>query len=135
MSDRVHTAFRKLLPGLAAGLLACVCNAADEFDGLVDPTAPINFSAPQVSIDAGEEAGSGFALSFFESYKLNSVLIRSNDRVAVVNGQRARVGDWVGSARVASISNDRVVLDINGETRVLELYGAPVKSLVAREEQ
>ena len=104
-------------------------HAAEDLIGLVDPTMPLNWS-PSGS-DADAAAMDGQLLSGVVSYKLNSVLIRNNDRLAVVNDQRVRVGDRVGTARVAVIDNDGVIIEINGETRSLALFGEPVKVLVA----
>lgn len=130
MSDWGKSRF--LQPWVLTLLLAAgspmVCHAAEDLTGLVDPTAPLHMSAP-ASGDAAPAAG-GSLLSPGVSYQLNSVLIRSNDRLAVVNDQRVRVGDTVGTARVAAINNDGVILEINGETRSLALFGAPVKTLV-----
>lgn len=102
--------------------------AADDLAGLVDPTAPINLIVSLADQD------SGVVTPMFEIYRLNSVLIRDNDRIAVVNGQRARIGDMVGSARVSRIDNAGVVLVVNGESRELTLYGESVKTLVSGEE-
>ncbi len=114
-------------------LLAALPVLADDLEGLVDPTAPLNMSMALSGVDSAD-LGS-MQLPLFERYELNSVLIRENDRIAVVNGQRLRVGDAVASARVSRIDQDGVILEINGEPRVLALFGEPVKTLVAGEEQ
>lgn len=112
---------------LAAGLLpAAGLQAAADLDGLVDPTAPIN-----VTVSLAEQAAAIQLLPQLESYKLNSVLIRNGDRIAVVNGQRARIGDMVGAARVTRIDQNGVLLVVNGEVQTLALYGEPVKTPVA----
>lgn len=131
MSDALQRNLLKLGAGTAAFVLAAACNAADDLEGLVDPTAPINASVPLE--DAGETDAAGLALPLIERYTLNSVLIRNNDRIAVVNNQRVRVGDRIGAATVSSIDEDGVLLDIDGETTALGLYGKPVKTLIVGE--
>jgi len=120
----------KLVTGLLS--LAAMPLLADDLEGLVDPTAPLNMSVTLVATDSGS---AGFSLPQFENFRLDSVLIRNEDRIAVVNGQRVRTGDYVGSARVTAINQAGVMLDVNGAPRILELYGAPVKTLVAGEGQ
>lgn len=114
-------------------LLAALPVLADDLEGLVDPTAPLNMSVALSGVDS-TDLGS-MLLPQFERYELNSVLIRENDRIAVVNGQRLRVGEGIGTARVTRIDQNGVILEINGEPRVLALYGAPVKTLVAAGEE
>jgi hypothetical protein len=127
----VSECLRCCLLSCVAGLLpASAVLAAEDLSGLVDPTAPLNMTVVLDNVDRDSAL-----LPLLESYTLNSVLIRNNDRVAVVNGQRARIGDRVGSARVSRIDQDGVVLVVNGETRVLSLYGEPVKTLVVGEKQ
>lgn len=120
--------------GATALLLAASCLGAEDLEGLVDPTAPINVSIALEDVGSVESA-TGAILSLFESYTLNSVLIRSNDRIAVINNQRARVGDRIGAAIVTSIDADGVWLDVDGEPKALSLYGESVKTLITGEEQ
>lgn len=123
----------KLLSGAAALVLAATCHGAEDLAGLVDPTAPINVSIALE--DVGSVDTDGAALPGYESYTLNSVLIRSADRIAVVNNQRVRVGDRVGAAIVSSIDAEGVLLDIDGELKVLSLFGEPVKTLITGDGQ
>ncbi len=114
-------------------MLAVNCIGAEDLEGLVDPTAPINMSIALEdvgSVGIGDAAMPGFA-----SYTLNSVLIRSADRIAVVNNQRVRVGDRVGAAIVNSIDAEGVLLDIDGELTPLSLFGEPVKTLITGDGQ
>lgn len=126
--------YRSIVPGLSlwlAGAMlmpAVIAVAAEDLAGLVDPTAPINVSIALE--DVGSATNAEFMAPLPEGYTLNSVLIRSSGRIAVVNDQRVRVGDRVGAAIVSSIDAAGVVLDINGETTVLSLYGEPVKTLI-----
>jgi hypothetical protein len=123
----------QLVVSAAALLLSAACLGAESLDGLVDPTAPINVNIALEDVAEVESDAFGFIMQVFESYTLNSVLIRSNDRIAVVNNQRVRVGGKVGAATVKSIDATGVLLDVNGETQSLSLYGEPVKTLIAGE--
>jgi MSHA biogenesis protein MshK len=60
---------------------------------------------------------------------LNSILISSQRRVAVINGQALRQGDTIkGSAfHVVSIKNNSVTVQSNNTTRVLSLVDSKVK--------
>jgi hypothetical protein len=112
-------------------LMAQVAYGATLDDELrVDPTAPLDFVAAANS--ESEESGIlGIDLfGVFTSYELSSILIRAEDRIAVINETRVRVGDTVGSAIVASIEPDHVTLNVDGEIETLELYGNSIKTLV-----
>lgn len=120
---------------MCASTLANAVQAATTQDDelLVDPTVPLSLTyAPE----AGEEGGGlfGFLNTVTTSYTLNSVLIRPGDRFAVINGERVRIGDSVGAARVTQIESDHVVLNVNGRIDRLELYGASIKTLVKGDE-
>jgi hypothetical protein len=109
---------------LCTPLITCCVHAADD-ELLVDPTMPLSIAiVPEAVTDRGFDLLGGF-----ETYELNSVLIRSADRVAVINGQRVRAGDRVGTARVAAIESDHVTLNVNGKIERLELYGSSIKTL------
>ena len=97
----------------------------------VDPTAPLFTPA------ADDEGG---LFEFFDNplddlvgalrgYELSSILIRAEDRIAVINEQRVREGDKVDDATVISIDKDAVTLSVDGETQVLELYKTSIKTV------
>lgn len=86
---------------------------------LVDPTAPLQV-APAGTAAAGQ-TGTG-------SFELSSILIRGDDRIAVINSSRVRVGDTLGLALVQQIEPDAVVLNVAGESRRIRLYGSSVRS-------
>lgn len=100
---------------------------------LVDPTAPLRLAAPEVSTGEGGSLF-GFIDAASANYALSSVLIRSGDRFAVINGERVREGDSVAGARVTSIEPDHVMLNLNGRIQRVELYGASIKTLVKGDE-
>lgn len=133
MSEICNCVARKLVITAAALVLSTAGLGAESLDGLVDPTAPINVNIALQDVASMKGDAFGFTLPVFESYILNSVLIRSNDRIAVVNNQRVRIGDKVGPAIVRSIDAAGVLLDVNGETQSLSLYGEPVKTLIPGE--
>jgi hypothetical protein len=112
---------------LLPGLLSTVVRAASLDDELlVDPTAPLFADAAPVT------AGGNLlpVLAGFVRYELSSILIREEDRVAVVNAQRVRVGDSIGSARVTAINPGSVTIRVDGEQQTLQLYRDSIKTLV-----
>lgn len=109
-----------------SALLPCAVHAAIvEGEQLVDPTAPLNYSLPEAQM--GTAAVSSMQPAVM-SYKLSSVLVRSGDRIAVINDQRVREGETVDGARVIDISSSGVTLEVDGVTRVLQLYQGSIKS-------
>lgn len=124
---------RQLLTAVALlpGLLSTVVRAAGADDDLlVDPTAPLFADV------AGDTSGGDLlpALAGFVRYQLSSILIREDDRVAVVNAQRVRVGDSIGSARVTAIDPGSVTIRVDGEQQTLQLYRDSIKTLVKGDE-
>ena len=93
--------------------------------GLVDPTRP---PASLGKPGAGEETPAGS--------QLQSVLISSGRRLAVINGDTVALGGMVGEARVVKITETEVVLKKGEETEVLKMYPGidkrPVKRVAAR---
>lgn len=78
----------------------------------VDPTRP-----PQrFQAATGEQAAPAEA-----DLKLQSILIGSGRRLALIGGNAYRVGDRLGSLTVHNIFRDRVVLKGEGGTRILRL--------------
>jgi hypothetical protein len=108
----------------------------------VDPTMPLGmvFNAGDAESVAGADGESGIFDIFgdisgaFTNYELSSVLVRAGDRIAVINEERVRVGDKVGSAVVASIDVDQVILDVDGEPLTLKLYESSIKTPVKGDE-
>lgn len=99
-------------------------NAQEEI--LRDPTAPLFSNAasqPQTNL-----------FSLVSSYKVTSILLRPNMKVAVINSRQVREGDVIGNAEVVKIDKNTVTLQVAGENQVLELYGRSVKTLTKGEE-
>jgi MSHA biogenesis protein MshK len=94
---------------------------------LRDPTRP-----PGDSGVAGEDAAPAAS-------RLQSVLISSGRRVAVISGQAVPLGGMVGEARVVKITETEVVLKKGDETEVLKMHPdvdkEPVKRGAARTAQ
>lgn len=55
------------------------------------------------------------------SYKLQGIIYRPSNPSAVINSKAVFVGESVGGARVRSITERSVTLEVGGETRVLTL--------------
>lgn len=106
------------------GLL--VAAAAFSFAGAViaeilpDPTRPSGASMND-GLGAAGAAASGPVLQ--------SVLVSPNRRVAVINGQSVAVGDRIGEARVAKITETEVTLAQGGQMQVLRLFVQVEKKL------
>lgn len=112
-------------------LLATVARAASPDDELlVDPTAPLFANT------AGDNSSGDLLQAFagFVRFELSSILIREDDRVAVVNAQRVRVGDSIGSALVTAIDPGSVTIRVDGEQQTLQLYRDSIKTLVKGDE-
>jgi hypothetical protein len=56
------------------------------------------------------------------AYKLQGIYWRPSRAAAVVNGKTLYVGDQVDKARIASIDKDSVTLDVDGQSKVLQLH-------------
>jgi hypothetical protein len=100
---------------------------------LVDPTVPLSiaFSASDAGSNDDSDGSGLFGLfGAFTSYELNSILIRAEDRIAVINEERVRVGDKIGSAVVVAIEADHVSLNVDGEIETLPLYENSIKTPV-----
>jgi len=86
---------------------------------LVDPTRPPN-------AQPGEpEAAQSVT-------QLQSILIASNRRLAIINGTTVALGDMVGEAKVVRITETEVTLQKGDETEVLKLYPGVDKQPIKR---
>ncbi len=91
---------------LTAGLLAAALIA--RADNLYrDPMRP--YSPPAAAAGASEPV----------RYRLSSVLISPQRRVAVINGRVCRVGDRVAGAEVLAIERERVHLRVGGKELIV----------------
>ncbi|WP_181918281.1 MULTISPECIES: general secretion pathway protein GspB [unclassified Wenzhouxiangella] len=76
---------------------------------LRDPTRP----PTQAEIEAW--FGNGPASGQRSPFRLQSILLAPDRRIAVIDGQRLRLGESVDNAEVKAIEPGRVVLERNGE--------------------
>ena len=106
--------------GVAAAFFLLVAFGA-QAQALRDPTRPSGDSGFQ-----GEEAAPAAAS------RLQSVLISSGRRIAVISGQAVPLGGMFGDAQVVKITETEVVLKKGGETEVLKLYPEVDKETVKR---
>jgi MSHA biogenesis protein MshK len=99
---------------LKAALLACILAAAMPgyaVENLPDPTRPpAAFALPATNAAA------------VSGPVLQSILISSSRRHAIIDGRTVRVGDKVGGAEVVEITAGQVTLQEGGVKRVLQLF-------------
>ncbi len=112
---------RKRMLAWLAAVIAALPVAAAEAQVLVDPTRP---PASVAKPGAVEDAPVGT--------QLQSVLISTRRRLAVINGTTVALGDMIGEARVVKITETEVVLKTGEETEVLKMYPGIEKQPVKR---
>ena len=93
----------------SASVLAADGDGTDKTGDLRDPTRPLGFVA-----NAGADGD--------KSWHLDSVLISSNRKVAVINGRSVKEQSWSNGAQVTRIQTGKVTLLVNGEKRVLTTH-------------
>jgi len=102
-----------------------VAMADSQAQALTDPTRPPSAAAAS---PATQEEAAGM--------QLQSILLSSGRKVAVINGITVPLGGMVGEAKLVRISETQVVLKKGGETEVLKMYPGinkrPVKRTAAR---
>lgn len=106
MADDMSNA-RWCLAWAVAALVPAVAGA----QVMVDPTRPP--AGLGVEGDAGAPVGAPV---------LQSVMISSAVRAAIISGEVVRLGDKFGNARLVRISDNEVVLKEGSEEQVLKLY-------------
>ena len=90
---------------------AALSVSAETAAPLVDPTRP-----PAAEVPAFSETDEIRQ----ETWRLDSTLVSEFRRIAVINGQRVSEGGAVGTATVAEIGRDEVVLLADGREIVLK---------------
>ena len=63
----------------------------------------------------------GVAVSAPARYRVNSIIVSDERRIAIVNGRRVGVGDSIGGATVVSISKAEVIVDVDGSEQSLRV--------------
>jgi MSHA biogenesis protein MshK len=100
-----------------------VATAGARAQALTDPTRPPSaLSALSASQAAEEPAGT----------QLQSILMSSGRKVAVINGTMVPLGGMFGESRVVRITETQVVLKRGEETEVLTMYPGIDKRAVKR---
>lgn len=67
------------------------------------------------------------------TYRLTAILITTEQRSAVINGQRVTVGERVDGARLTDILATEVILQESGRTVAVPLLPLAVKQSIRRE--
>lgn len=100
---------RETLKNLVATILLAGCTVGSAFaDGLLrDPTRP--YTATERKAAAAPR------------YIVSAIIVSSDRRVAIVNGQRVSVGGSVDNATVVSIEKQKLVLETNGKQMTIGL--------------
>jgi hypothetical protein len=112
-------------------LVACLALAApwattaeNRFEGLVDPTLPLQLSLKGVSSESlGLRVDTEAVQRLAGGYLVSSILIRGEAPVAFVNNQQVSVGSEIDGAVVASIDREGVTLTRGIEEFRVTLYG------------
>ncbi len=105
-------AFSKFPPVSIALVALVLASSAVASSGIQDPTRPDAYQSRQV----GEK----------KVYRLTSVLISEQRKIATINGKSYVEGERMALGRLVSIQKDRVVIDGAGR-RVLRLHDAAVR--------
>jgi hypothetical protein len=117
--------FSRGLVLIACCLAALLASAADNrFEGLVDPTLPLQLSLKGVSSESlGLRVNTEVVQRLAGGYRVSSILIRGKDPVAFVNDQQVSIGSEIDGAVVASIDREGVTLTRGIEEFRVTLYG------------
>jgi MSHA biogenesis protein MshK len=97
---------KRVLLGLA--LLSCLTAKTAGAENLPDPTRPSTYAGGAEPMNTGPV--------------LQSVMISTGRREAIISGKTVRVGDKVGDARVIKIGETEVVLGKGKELQTLKLF-------------
>ena len=112
---------RKIALTWFAAAVAAMSFAIAQAQVLIDPTRPPMAIAKPGAVDEAPPAT-----------QLQSILISSRRRVAVINGNTVALGEMIGEARVVKITETEVVLKTGEETEVLKMYPGMEKQPVKR---
>ena len=116
------------LVGAALVVLAADEDVQDRFKGLIDPTEPLQLSLKGVDAESlGLRVNLDSLLRLAADYRVSSIIIRGDKRIAVVNDERVEEGSEIDGAVVASIDREGVTLTRGIEEFRVELYGASPK--------
>jgi len=120
---------------LASTALAASTEEKNRFKGLIDPTEPLQLSLKGVDAESlGIRVNSDALLRLAADYRVSSIIIRGDKRIAIVNDDRVEEGSEIDGAVVASIDREGVTLTRGIEEFRVELYGASPKKLRVSDE-
>lgn len=101
-----------------------VTASENRFEGLVDPTLPLQLSLKGLSSESlGLRVDTEAVQRLVGGYRVSSILIRGEAPVAFVNNQQVSVGSEIDGAVVASIDREGVTLTRGIEEFRVKLYG------------
>ncbi len=86
----------------ATALLLFALTSVVSAEELRDPTRPHTYKA-------------GRTVEGVPSFSVNAIFVSDDRRLAIINGQRVRVGDSVSGATVVSIQKEQVTLSVSGK--------------------
>jgi hypothetical protein len=116
------------LIGAALVVLAANEDVQERFKGLIDPTEPLQLSLKGVDAESlGLRVNLDSLLRLAADYRVSSIIIRGDKRIAVVNDERVEEGSEIDGAVVASIDREGVTLTRGIEEFRVELYSASPK--------
>jgi len=116
------------LIGAALVVLAANEDVQERFKGLIDPTEPLQLSLKGVDAESlGLRVNLDSLLRLAADYRVSSIIIRGDKRIAVVNDERVEEGSEIDGAVVASIDREGVTLTRGIEEFRVELYGVSPK--------
>jgi hypothetical protein len=116
------------LIGAALVVLAANEDVQERFKGLIDPTEPLQLSLKGLDAESlGLRVNLDSLLRLAADYRVSSIIIRGDKRIAVVNDERVEEGSEIDGAVVASIDREGVTLTRGIEEFRVELYSASPK--------
>ena len=117
-----------VMTALASTALAANTEEKNRFKGLIDPTEPLQLSLKGVDAESlGIRVNSDALLRLAADYRVSSIIIRGDKRIAIVNDDRVEEGSEIDGAVVASIDREGVTLTRGIEEFRVELYGVSPK--------
>ncbi len=85
--------------------------ATDErFENLIDPTTPLNMRLDAIDSTLWGSRVSEVVQKMTGSYKVSSILVRGDQAIAYLNGEKVSVGSKIDGVVVVGIDRDGVVL-------------------------
>lgn len=54
-------------------------------------------------------------------FRVNAIIVSDERRIAIVNGNRVRVGESINHATIIAISKGEVIIDVNGVEQTLRV--------------